>query len=61
MSDFLAALGLLFIFEGLIYGGAPHAAKRMAEQMIGLPEAVLRAIGLGAMAIGLGIIWFVRG
>lgn len=61
MSDFLAALGLLFVFEGLIYGGAPHAAKRMAAQMIGLPEPVLRAIGLGSMAIGLGIIWLVRG
>ena len=61
MSDFLAALGLLFVFEGLLYGGAPQAAKRMAEQILKLPEPVLRTVGVGSMVLGLGIVWLVRG
>ena len=61
MTDFLAALGLLFVFEGLLYGGAPHAAKRMAEQVQALPDSVLRAVGVGSMILGLGVVWLVRG
>jgi uncharacterized protein len=61
MSDFLAALGLLFVFEGLIYGGAPQAAKRMVAQMLTIPDPVLRVAGLGSMLLGLGIVWLVRG
>jgi uncharacterized protein YjeT (DUF2065 family) len=61
MGDFLTALGLLFVLEGLIYGGAPQAAKRMAEQVQSLPDTVLRMIGFGSMAAGIGIVWLVRG
>ena len=61
MTDFLAALGLLFVFEGLLYGGAPQAAKRMAEQVQALPDTVLRAVGVGSMILGLAVVWLVRG
>jgi uncharacterized protein len=61
MSDFLTALGLLFVFEGLIYGGAPDMAKRMAVEVQQLPEATLRVIGFVCMTLGLGIVWLVRG
>lgn len=61
MSDLLTALGLLFVFEGLIYGGAPRAAKRMAVEVLRLPEGVLRAVGFGSMVLGLAIVWLVRG
>jgi uncharacterized protein YjeT (DUF2065 family) len=61
MSDFLAAVGLLFIFEGLLYGGFPAAAKRLAIEVTGLPEQMLRMVGLASMLFGLAIIWLVRG
>ncbi len=61
MSDFLTALGLLFVFEGLIYGGAPQAAKRMAVEVLQLPEGVLRIVGFASMVIGVAIVWIVRG
>ncbi len=61
MSDFLTALGLLFVFEGLIYGGVPQAAKRMAVEVLRLPENVLRAVGFGSIILGLAIVWLVRG
>jgi uncharacterized protein len=61
MSDFLTAVGLLFVFEGLIYGGVPGAAKSMAVQVLQLPESVLRWIGFASMLLGVGIVWLVRG
>ena len=33
MSDFLAAIGLVLVFEGLVYGGFPHLAKHLAKQV----------------------------
>ena len=61
MSDFLAALGLVLVIEGLIYGGFPHLAKRMGAEVQGLPENALRIGGLGAIAVGVFIVWLVRG
>lgn len=61
MSDFLAALGLVLVLEGVVYGGMPSLAKRLAEDVIKLPESTLRAGGLIAIATGVGIVWLVRG
>lgn len=61
VSDFLAALGLVLVFEGLLYGGLPALAKRMAADVIEMPEPVMRGIGLAVMAGGVLIVWLVRG
>ena len=61
MNDFLTALGLLFVFEGLLYGGAPQAAKKLAAEVLRLPEGVIRTVGLGSIMIGVGIVWLMRG
>lgn len=61
MSDFLAALGLVLVLEGLVYGGMPRLAKRLAEDVINLPESTLRTGGMIAIAAGVGIVWLVRG
>lgn len=61
MSDFLAALGLVLVIEGLVYGGFPHLAKRMGAEVQGLPEGALRIGGLGAIAAGVFIVWLIRG
>lgn len=61
MNDFLAAVGLLLVFEGLLYGGFPLIAKRMAWDVTQAPEQVLRIAGIMAIAIGVGIVWLVRG
>lgn len=61
MSDFVTALGLMFVFEGLIYGGAPHLAKRMAGEVQQSQELNLRVIGFACMVVGLGIVWVARG
>ncbi|WP_343312306.1 DUF2065 family protein [Brucella sp. BE17] len=61
MADFLAAVGLLFVFEGLLYGGFPALARKLAKEASETPENALRVAGIAALAIGVAIVWFVRG
>ncbi|HEV2900569.1 DUF2065 domain-containing protein [Mesorhizobium sp. AaZ16] len=61
MADFLAALGLVLVVEGLVYGGFPALAKRLASEVLATPESALRVAGLAAIAIGVGVVWMVRG
>ncbi len=61
MSDFLAAIGLVLVVEGLVYGGFPGVAKKLATEVLGMPENVLRIAGLASIAVGVGVVWLVRG
>ena len=61
MQDFLAAVGLVLVIEGLVYGGFPALARKLAAEVLSVPENVLRIGGLVAIAIGVGIVWLVRG
>jgi uncharacterized protein YjeT (DUF2065 family) len=61
VSDFLAAIGLVFVIEGLVYGGFPTLAKRLATEVLSTPEMALRIAGLVAIAVGVAIVWLVRG
>jgi uncharacterized protein YjeT (DUF2065 family) len=61
MSDLIAAFGLVLVLEGVIYGGMPNFAKRMAAEVIAVPEGALRVGGLVAIALGVGVVWLVRG
>jgi uncharacterized protein YjeT (DUF2065 family) len=61
MSDFLAALGLVFVIEGLIFAAFPSQAKRAMQSVLETPETSLRVIGLGSALIGVIVVWLVRG
>ncbi len=61
MTDLLAAFGLVLVLEGLIYGGLPGFAKRLAAEVLTIPESALRIGGIAAMAAGVVIVWLVRG
>ncbi|TIS72503.1 MAG: DUF2065 family protein, partial [Mesorhizobium sp.] len=41
MQDFLAAIGLVLVIEGLVYGGFPALARKLAAEVLSLPENVL--------------------
>ncbi len=60
MSDFMAALGLVFMIEGLILAAFPVQAKRAIASVLETPETTLRAIGIGSAIIGLAMVWLVR-
>ncbi len=49
------------VFEGLVYGGFPSLAKRLAADVIDMPEHRLRSIGLAVIAAGVAVVWLVRG
>jgi uncharacterized protein YjeT (DUF2065 family) len=61
MSDFLAAVGLVFVIEGLIFSAFPTSAKKAVASVLDTPDNLLRMIGIGSAVIGLLIVWLVRG
>ena len=61
MSDFLAALGLVFVIEGLIFAAFPGHAKKAMMSVLETPDASLRMIGIAAAVLGLVVVWLVRG
>ena len=60
MVEFLAALGLVFVIEGLVFAAFPGPAKRAVANMLETPESVLRLVGLASAVIGLIVILLVR-
>jgi uncharacterized protein YjeT (DUF2065 family) len=61
MTEFLVAIGLVFVIEGLLFAAFPAAAKRLAATAIDSPETSLRVAGIISAVIGLVVIWVVRG
>ena len=61
MTDFLAALGLVFIIEGLVFAAFPQAARRAVMAMTQTPDEALRLVGLLSAVLGLTVLWLVRG
>lgn len=61
MGDLVAALGLVLVIEGVIYGGFPGLARRLATEVLATPENVLRYGGIAAVAAGVLIVWLARG
>lgn len=61
MRDFLTAIGLVLVFEGVVYGGFPGLARKLAGEVLAMPENVLRIAGVVAPVLGVGVVWLVRG
>jgi len=61
MTDFLAAVGLVFVIEGLVFAAFPGPAKRSMAAAMTTPDPTLRAIGIAAAVAGLILVWLVRG
>jgi uncharacterized protein len=61
MSDFLAALGLVFVLEGLLFAAFPDFAKRAMESVMQAPDNLLRIVGLVSAIFGIALLWIIRG
>ncbi len=61
MDDFITAVGLVLILEGLPYFAAPERMRQMVVRIGELPDAFLRKIGLVLMIFGLLVVYLVRG
>ena len=61
MSEFIVAIGLVLVIEGLVFAGFPAAAKRLAANALESPDTSLRIAGIVSAVLGLVLIWLVRG
>lgn len=60
-TDFLTALGLAAMIEGILYAAFPEGAKQAMAEFMSLPTDQRRKIALGIAAFGFVLIWLVRG
>lgn len=61
MSDLVTALGLVLVIEGLIWAALPRGGVALLQLAAQSSESSLRISGAIAMAVGVGIVWLVRG
>ncbi len=61
MTDLIVALGLVLVIEGLLWAAFPRMGLRMLVAAAEMPEQVLRMAGALAIALGVLVVWFVRG
>jgi hypothetical protein len=61
MKDFIVALGLVFVIEGLIFAVSPGAAKKAMAHVLETPDGPLRLVGIVSAVLGVVLVWFVRG
>ncbi len=61
MNEIVAAVGLILVLEGVLYALFPDAMKRMAARVTETPGDTLRTAGVVSAAIGVGVVWLVRG
>jgi uncharacterized protein len=60
MEDFLAALALLFVIEGLLFAAFPNATRRAMLEAAHTPDAMVRKIGIACAAVGVVALYVIR-
>jgi uncharacterized protein len=61
MIDLATAGALVLVLEGLLWALSPASMKRAAALAVGLANEQLRMAGLLAAAIGVFLVWLLRG
>lgn len=61
MSDFATAVALVLVLEGVLWALVPGGMKRAAMMALTLENNQLRTGGLAAAALGVFLIWLLRG
>ena len=60
MIDFLSALGLIFVLEGLLLFVSPRRLKKALELLKLYPDSKIRAIGSFSIILGIVLLWIIR-
>jgi uncharacterized protein len=60
VTDFLAAIALLFVLEGLLFAAFPAASRQAMKTAADMPDASLRSVGLVSAVIGIVALGVVR-
>jgi hypothetical protein len=61
MTDFLTALALVLVIEGLFLAILPHRLRQILVMLEAVPPESLRLGGLVAAALGVFCVWLLRG
>jgi uncharacterized protein len=61
MIDLATAVALVLVLEGLLWAVSPGAMKRAVPMALALADEQLRFGGLVAVAVGVVLVWLVRG
>jgi uncharacterized protein YjeT (DUF2065 family) len=61
MTDLLTALALVLVLEGALWAISPDGMKRAAVVALSMANQQLRAGGLVAAALGVLLVWLMRG
>jgi uncharacterized protein YjeT (DUF2065 family) len=61
MSELAVAFGLVLVIEGLLWATYPKLAMRLLAAAAETPEQVLRVAWAAAVAVGVFVVWLVRG
>ncbi len=57
IENALLAVGLVLVVEGLVYALAPSLVEQMLEALRQMPIDNRRMLGLGALSVGLVLVW----
>ncbi|GAC1459727.1 MAG: DUF2065 domain-containing protein [Steroidobacteraceae bacterium] len=60
VADFLAALGLFLVLEGIAPFANPQGLKRALTRLVQVQDRELRIAGLGSMLVGVVILFVAR-
>lgn len=60
-SDLVTALGLVLVIEGVLLALFPELMKRLVADILTRPSQLLRSAGVAAAALGVLVVWLVRG
>ena len=60
MSWILLAIGLVLCVEGLVFALAPSRLEDVLDALRQMSPEVRRLIGLGALAVGVVLVWVAR-
>jgi uncharacterized protein len=61
MLDLATAVALVLVLEGLLWAVSPGTMKRAAAMALALADEKLRLGGLVAVALGVLLVWLMRG
>jgi len=60
MTEFLLAIGLVFVLEGISYALFPDKMKEFMRELLDLPDEFLKKMGLIVATIGAILIYFIK-
>jgi len=61
MKDLIVAFGLVLVIEGILYAAFTDQLKAMMKEIVTVPTGTIRSVGLVVAALGVFVVWFVRG